>query len=105
MGARHPARLDPLLPLPGRHAWTREGEERILFLGTLDSLKGHTAHEKARALEHALGVQSQELATTRHDLAVVIHQRAEREAEIAAMKQSRFWKAREAWFAVKAKFS
>ncbi len=85
-------------------AWTRDGEERILFLGTLDSLKGHTAHEKARALEHALGVQSQELATARHDLAVAAHQRAEREAEIAAMKQSRFWKVRDVWFALKAKF-
>ena len=85
-------------------AYTRENEERILFLGTLDSLKGHTAHEKAKALEQALGVQSQELASVRHDLAVVAHQRAEREAEIAAMKQSRFWKAREQWFALKAKF-
>jgi SAM-dependent methyltransferase len=85
-------------------AYTREGEERILFLGTLDSLKGHTAHEKAKALEQALAAQSQELASIRHDLAVVTHQRAEREAEIAAMKQSRFWKARDAWFAVKGKF-
>jgi len=80
----------------------RGGEERILFLGTLDSLKGHTAHEKARSLEQALAAQSQELATVRHDLGVVAHQRAEREAEIAAMKQSRFWKAREKWFALKA---
>jgi SAM-dependent methyltransferase len=85
-------------------AYTSGGEERILFLGTLDSLRGHTAHEKARALEHALGVQSQELASVRHDLAGVAHQRAEREAEIAAMKQSRFWKARDAWFALKRKF-
>ena len=85
-------------------AYTSAGEERILFLGTLDSLKGHTAHEKAKALEQALSAQTRELATVRHDLGVVAHQRAEREAEIAAMKQSRFWKAREQWFAVKAKF-
>ena len=85
-------------------AFTRENEERILFLGTLDSLKGHTAHEKAKALEQALGMQGQELASVRHDLAVTAHQRAEREAEIAAMKQSRFWKARERWFAIKARF-
>jgi SAM-dependent methyltransferase len=84
-------------------AFTRENEERILFLGTLDALKGHTAHEKAKALEEALAAQSQELASVRHELAVAAHQRAEREAEIAAMKQSRFWKARERWFAVKAK--
>ncbi|HEY0370882.1 MAG TPA: class I SAM-dependent methyltransferase [Thermoanaerobaculia bacterium] len=84
-------------------AYTREGEERILFLGTLDSLKGHTAHEKSRALEHAYGVQSQELATARHDLAVALHRGAELDAKLAAMRQSRFWKAREAWFAVKGK--
>lgn len=84
-------------------AYTRAGEERILFLGTLDSLRGHTAHEKARALEHALGVQSQELATARHDLAVAVHQRAELAARIAAMEQSRFWKARQQWFALKGK--
>jgi SAM-dependent methyltransferase len=84
-------------------AWTREGEERILFLGTLDSLKGHTAHEKARFLEESLGKQSQELASVRHQLAVAQHQRAERDAEIAAMKQSRFWKARDRWFALKGK--
>lgn len=82
-------------------AYTREGQERILFLGTLDALKGHTAHEKAKALEQVLAVQAQELASVRHDLAVAAHQRAEREAEIAAMKQSRFWKAREKWFALK----
>lgn len=82
-------------------AYTREGQERILFLGTLDALKGHTAHEKAKALEQVLAAQAQELASVRHDLAVAAHQRAEREAEIAAMKQSRFWKAREKWFALK----
>lgn len=84
-------------------AFTREGEERILFLGTLDSLNGHAAREKARALEQHLAVQSNELASVRHDLAVVDHQRATLAAEIAAMRQSRFWKAREQWFAVKRK--
>ena len=85
-------------------AYTRAGEERILFLGTLDSLKGHTAHEKAKALEQALAAQSQELATTRHDLAAARHRASELEAVIAAMKQSRFWKARDAWFALKGRF-
>jgi hypothetical protein len=84
--------------------FTREGEERILFLGTLDSLVSYSQREKVRELEQRLAVQLQELASLRHDFAVVAHQRAEREAEIAAMKQSRFWKARDAWFAVKAKF-
>jgi SAM-dependent methyltransferase len=84
-------------------AFTRAGEERILFLGTLDSLNGHVAREKARALEQHLAVQSSELASVRHDLGVVDHQRAELTARIAAMQQSRFWKAREQWFAVKRK--
>ncbi|HEV7242740.1 MAG TPA: class I SAM-dependent methyltransferase [Thermoanaerobaculia bacterium] len=84
--------------------FTREGEERILFLGTLDSLVSYSQREEVRELEQRLAVQSQELASVRHEFAVAAHQRAEREAEIAAMKQSRFWKARDAWFAVKAKF-
>ncbi|HEX6088172.1 MAG TPA: hypothetical protein VF266_26815, partial [Thermoanaerobaculia bacterium] len=83
--------------------FTREGEERILFLGTLDSLNGHVAREKARALEQHLAVQSQELASVRHDLGVVAHQRAELTAQIEAMRRSRFWKVREAWFSVKRK--
>lgn len=84
-------------------AFTHDGDERILYLGTLDSLAGHTAREKGRALEQALEAQSQELASLRHDLGVVAHQRAELEAQIAAMRQSRFWKAREQWFAMKRK--
>ena len=71
-----------------------------------EQLDGASLSQPCRsvALEQAIGVQSQELASVRHHLAVVGHQRAEREAEIAAMKQSRFWKAREQWFALKAKF-
>jgi hypothetical protein len=82
-------------------AFAPGGEERILFLGTLDSLNGHVAREKARALEQHLAAQANELASVRHDLAVVDHRRGELAAEIAAMKQSRFWKAREAWFGMK----
>jgi SAM-dependent methyltransferase len=82
-------------------AFTRTGEERILFLGTMDSLNGHVAREKARALEQHAAVQASELASVRHDLGVVDHQRAELAAQIEAMRQSRFWKLRERWFAVK----
>ena len=84
-------------------AFTPDGEERILFLGTLDSLNGHVAREKARALEQLLARKTTEIASVRHDLGVVDHQRAELTVQIAAMKQSRFWKAREQWFAVKRK--
>ena len=82
-------------------AWSREGEERVLFLGTLDSLDGHVAREKARALEQHVAVQTNELATLRHELGVAEHQRAALAAQIEAMRQSRFWRARERWFALK----
>ena len=84
-------------------AFTSSGEERILFLGTIDSLNGHVAREKAKALEHQLALRAGEIDTLRHDLGVTLHNRAELEQQIAAMKQSRFWKAREQWFAVKRK--
>ncbi|HVG23219.1 MAG TPA: class I SAM-dependent methyltransferase [Thermoanaerobaculia bacterium] len=84
-------------------AFTRAGEERILFLGTLDTLNGHTAREKARALEQYLAEQASQLASVRHDLGVVDHERGELLARIDAMRQSRFWKARDAWFAAKRK--
>lgn len=84
-------------------AFSAEGEERILFLGTIDSLNGHVAREKSKALEHQLAVRAGEIDTLRHDLGVTLHNRAELEQQIAAMKQSRFWKAREQWFAVKRK--
>jgi SAM-dependent methyltransferase len=77
------------------------GQERILFLGTLDSLSGHAARAESDSFARMLAAQSQELATVRHDLGVVVHARGELEARIAAMQASRFWKAREKWFAVK----
>lgn len=82
-------------------AFSRTGEERILSLGTLDSLAGQTARDKARALEERLAAQTQELSSLRHDLGVVDHQRGALASEIAAMRQSRFWKARDRWFAAK----
>ena len=82
-------------------AFSREGEERVLFLGTLDSLNGHVAREKARALEQQVAAQDTELTAVRRDLSVVDHQRAELAAQIEAMRRSRFWKARERWFSLK----
>lgn len=80
---------------------SREGEERILFLGTLESRDGQTAREIANALQHRIEVQSGELATLRHDLGVQAHQRGELEAQLAAIRASRFWKARDRWFVLK----
>lgn len=82
-------------------AFTRDGEERILFLGTLDSLHGYAAAEKAKALEHQLGVRGAEIAALSEEFAIASHQRAELGRQIEAMRQSRFWKARDKWFAIK----
>ncbi len=82
-------------------AFSRAGEECILFLGTLESRDGQTAREIANAQQHELAVQSAELATLRHELSVQTHQRAEAETQLAAMRESRFWKARERWFSLK----
>jgi hypothetical protein len=81
--------------------WSREGAERILFLGTLESRDGQTAREIANALQHRVELQSNELATLRHDLGVEAHRRTELEAQVAAMRASAFWKAREKWFVLK----
>ena len=82
-------------------AYSRDGEECILFLGTLDSLNGHAARERAALLEQQLAAHIHELASIRHELAVAVHAQGELETRIAAMRASRFWKAREKWFAVK----
>lgn len=82
-------------------AYTRQGEERILFLGTLDSLNGQAARDKADALGHQLALRGAEIAALSEELAIRGHQRSELAAQIEAMRQSRFWKARERWFAVK----
>ncbi|MEO8380465.1 MAG: class I SAM-dependent methyltransferase [Acidobacteriota bacterium] len=81
--------------------FNRQGEERILFLGTLESRDGQTAREIANALQHQLELRSHELSTLRHELAVARHQREGVETQMAAMRASRFWKARERWFALK----
>lgn len=82
-------------------AYTAEGEERILFLGTLDSLNGHVARERADNLAHQLEVRAAEITALSEQLAATQHQRNELEQLVAAMRQSRFWKARDQWFAVK----
>jgi SAM-dependent methyltransferase len=82
-------------------AFSIDGEERILFLGTIDSLNGHVARERAKALEHQLALRGHEIDALSHQLNVAHHERAMVEQQIAAMRQSRFWKAREQWFAFK----
>ena len=85
-------------------AFAKGGGERILFLGTLDSLNGHVAHEQVKELRHQLDVRGSEITALNERVARTELQRAELEQQIAAMKQSRFWRARDQWFAVKRRF-
>ena len=82
-------------------AFSADGNERILFLGTIDSLFGTVARERAQGLARQVSDRQHEITDLRERLAVAEHQRNTLEQQIAAMKQSRFWKAREQWFAVK----
>jgi hypothetical protein len=84
-------------------AFSSDGNERILFLGTLDSLFGTVMQARAQALTQQVAQRQNEVVDLRERLAVAEHQRNELDQQIAAMKQSRFWKAREQWFAVKRK--
>jgi SAM-dependent methyltransferase len=81
--------------------FSRDGVERILFLGTIDSATGFAAKERARVMEHNLERAAAMIRDLEEKNAVLAHQRATLEQQIAAMKQSRFWKARDRWFAVK----
>jgi SAM-dependent methyltransferase len=80
---------------------SREGVERILFLGTIDAATGFVARERARARDNQIVARDRENAELRERVAVLDHQRGELEAAIAAMRRSRFWRAREQWFALK----
>ncbi len=81
--------------------FSRENAERILFLGTIDSATGFAAKERAKVMEQNMVRAATLLAELEHRNAVLHHQRTELDQIIAAMKESRFWKARERWFAVK----
>ncbi len=82
-------------------AFSSDGEERILFLGTLDSLLGTVARERAQALARQVAERTHEIAELSERLAIAEHQRHTLDQQIAAMKQSRFWRARDQWFAMK----
>jgi SAM-dependent methyltransferase len=84
-------------------AFSKEGHERILYLGTLEGLVGQVARERARDLEHQLALRGAEISALSEQFAIVVHQRNEAQQTIEAMKQSRFWKARDQWFALKRK--
>lgn len=82
-------------------AFSSSGEERILFLGTLDSLLGTVARERSLALGRQVAERNQQVSDLTYRLSVAEHERRTLEQQIAAMQQSRFWRARERWFAIK----
>ncbi len=81
--------------------FTRANVERILFLGTIDAAAGFVAKERARARDNQIVERNAEIAALREENAVLAHARTTLEQQIAAMRRSRFWRAREQWFRVK----
>lgn len=84
-------------------AFSREGHERILYLGTFEGLVGQASREQTRGLEQQLALRGSEIDALSERLAVATHERNMLAARISAMQQSRFWKARDRWFALKRK--
>jgi SAM-dependent methyltransferase len=82
-------------------AFSREAVEKILFHGAVESLAGVIAREKAKQREEQLAQREVELGAVREQAALAAHQRDTLAQQIEAMRQSRFWKAREQWFRVK----
>jgi SAM-dependent methyltransferase len=81
------------------------GAAHVLRVGTLDSLLAALRREQVRGLESDVHALHRELAAVRQELTAVRQETgaelARRRARIAAMEASRFWKLRNAWFAVK----
>jgi len=82
-------------------AFSREGAERILFLGTVEARDGQKLRELTESLQHQLEIRTRDVAVLQHEVAVALHQRGERDAQMAAMRASRFWRVRDWWFGVK----
>jgi hypothetical protein len=82
-------------------AFSTDGDERILFIGTLDSLYGTVMQARAQDLTRRLGEKQNEVADLSERLAAAEHRGRELDALVVAMKASKFWKAREQWFAMK----
>ena len=81
--------------------FSRENVERILFLGTIDAASGFVARERARARDNQIALREATIAELQERNSVLDQQRATLEAQIAAMRQSKFWRMRDRWFAIK----
>jgi SAM-dependent methyltransferase len=85
-------------------AFTKENLERILFLGPIESAGVTVANERAKDLEQQLAIRGNEMNALRERLSASEQHAIALEQLIEAMKASRFWKAREKWFAIKGAF-
>jgi len=85
-------------------AFSREGTERIFFLGTMDSLNSQVARDWRNELERKLDTRTREIDALEERLSAADVDRAALRQLIALMKESKFWKAREQWLAIKRKF-
>jgi SAM-dependent methyltransferase len=96
-------------------AFSGEGVERILFLGTIDAAARFIAIDRARvrdrekqdllvdneALKQRIAAGEHQRRELERQIAAGEHRHREQEQRIAAMRASRFWKAREQWFRLK----
>lgn len=96
-------------------AFSDEGVERILFLGTIDAAARFIADNRARvrdrekqeligeneALKERIAAGEHQRRELEQEIATGEHQRGKQQQQIAAMRASRFWKAREQWFRLK----
>ena len=74
------------------------GAAHVLRVGTLDSLLAALRRQQVRVLESDVHGLQRELTLVRQETGVEL---ARLRARVAAMEASRFWKLRDAWFAVK----
>ena len=82
-------------------AFSKEGTEKILFHGVIESLAGVIARDKAKERGERLERKEVEIAALREQLAATEHHRDSLAQQVEAMRRSRFWKAREQWFRLK----
>ncbi len=75
-------------------AFSASGEESILLLGAIEALRAQVAQDRADALAVRLAEREFRLASLEFEVEAT-------RARMAAMKKSRFWRARERWFAFK----
>ena len=82
-------------------AFSPEGFEKILFLGPVDSIEGALARQRDRAWDEQVQRRDAVILELRSRADDLERRKRELEVSIAAMRQSRFWRARDLWFGIK----